>query len=67
MPVRVWVSFESARWKSIRNHLNASVNDAACPCEFGCRTSLWPVGSAYEITQVPRSHAAPEQFTAPYG
>ena len=26
---------------------------------------LWPVGSQYEITKMPRSHQAPEQFTGP--
>ena len=26
---------------------------------------VWPMGSPYEITQMPRSHEAPEQFTGP--
>ena len=27
----------------------------SCPCRFGCRTTLWPVVSPYEIPKMPRS------------
>ena len=30
----------------------------SCPCGYGCRSCLWPVGSPNEITQMPRSHEA---------
>ena len=32
---------------------------------FGVEGVLWPVGSPYEITKMPRSRQAPEQFTGP--
>ena len=66
MPVRVWESHGSMAHGSPYEitQIPRSLK-AACPCGFGCRTFLWPVGSPYEITKIRQSHEAPEKFTGP--